>query len=85
LLWREETFEHTSLLHKSGIASLQNKDGENDKSSQVKRRWIINDKPKKELKKKKLKRIVQRQELAAIPCSNNHLQNYGTLGLHFSF
>jgi hypothetical protein len=46
----------------------------------VKRRWIISDKPQKELKKK-LNRIVQREKLAAIPCSNNRLQNYGTLVL----
>ena len=33
--------------------------------------------------KKKLNRIVQREKLAAIPCGNNPLQNYGTLFLFF--
>jgi len=37
----------------SGSISLQNKDSKIDKSSEVKRRWIISDKPqKKKLKKK---------------------------------
>ena len=49
----------------------------------MKRRWIISDKPQKELKKK-LNRRVQREKLAAISCYNNRLQNYGTPVLFFS-